>query len=825
MSALGDQEAEQQGDGEADDAGRCEGDGQNSARASFDPHASRGCIGTSRSGGLASATSGPGSGEFLRRKAQILASLDRSPKGSLDAPILGLLAWVNAQASLVTTSSCSGRIAVFLGSSDPSSSKGGEWLLISHEIVGSGDDAWKAITDGLRRQQGDESESRCSDTLGTFLLEPFLLHAECADATTAQRVLEVAREAGMRESGISLGRRRIMVQVRSLALHMEAPIAISNKPIVDRVYFDTLLRIANERLAENARRVERFWAHLRQAFSPEALTAAAKPSREAGQDALPWVLLCPPSVARGAKLALEERGWLDESRKMETWRKVSDSGLDGIGLPIIDAAVAYFESLDGEGNVGGSVANETRPTSDIADPATAVGADAGGGGGSVCCLNQQSGGKDDSARGENKARRAARVASASKAADLAELWRRRRGADDSSSVGANGAVVDSGARVLKLLRSDALPRKFRPSQRGSPGVAAAEAVARERESIASAVAEVYARSMSDVTVRSVSGSCAGSEALAALLSEVRSLPPIQWRGDVALLPRGSLCSAAWDELHRHACGGGGGGGGGGNGGGTESGVWEPVRAAVGARLLARQLEIDVADEKRSGAVQVLAGSGTGWVTVPGPRGVRYTFDVTRCMFCEGNAAEKARVAEWPVTGETILDMYAGIGFWTLPLLAAGAEKVFSCEWNADAQEALRRGIELLEPPQLAERCELLAGDNRREEVRVAVAGRCHRVMLGLIPVSRDGFPIAAAALREGGGLLHVHWNIEVPAGGGAEEERKAALAVAVEAQTVLQTVRGDAWRCRLAGVQRIKWFAPRIRHVRIDLACDAATVV
>ncbi|CAJ1458254.1 unnamed protein product, partial [Effrenium voratum] len=106
-------------------------------------------------------------------------------------------------------------------------------------------------------------------------------------------------------------------------------------------------------------------------------------------------------------------------------------------------------------------------------------------------------------------------------------------------------------------------------------------------------------------------------------------------------------------------------------------------------------EIRVDDEVRGGNVQILAGSGSGWVLVPGPKGVRYAFDITKCMFSEGNAGEKERVATWPVKGETILDLYAGIGFWTLPLLAAGAAQVFSCEWNPNALEGLREGLRLL----------------------------------------------------------------------------------------------------------------------------------
>ena len=87
---------------------------------------------------------------FVSKKKTILEQLelpaeeyhDSSPKGSIDKPIQGLITEINSIPNLVTTSSCSGRIAVYLeGERCPSSSKrrspggkgGGKWLFVSHE--------------------------------------------------------------------------------------------------------------------------------------------------------------------------------------------------------------------------------------------------------------------------------------------------------------------------------------------------------------------------------------------------------------------------------------------------------------------------------------------------------------------------------------------------------------------------------------------------------------------------------------------------------------------------------------------------------------------
>lgn len=92
---------------------------------------------------------------FESRKRKILADLsvpdteytDLSPKGSVDEGIRDLIRDINALPGLVTTSSCSGRISVFLEGRKkqndhqqdqrqfaPSGGKGaGKWLYVSHD--------------------------------------------------------------------------------------------------------------------------------------------------------------------------------------------------------------------------------------------------------------------------------------------------------------------------------------------------------------------------------------------------------------------------------------------------------------------------------------------------------------------------------------------------------------------------------------------------------------------------------------------------------------------------------------------------------------------
>lgn len=67
----------------------------------------------------------------------------------------------------------------------------------------------------------------------------------------------------------------------------------------------------------------------------------------------------------------------------------------------------------------------------------------------------------------------------------------------------------------------------------------------------------------------------------------------------------------------------------------------------------------------------------GWV-VHREGGVLYGLDVTRCMFSSGNTTERQRIGRGVGAGpgEVVVDLYAGIGYYTLPLLVvAKVDKV------------------------------------------------------------------------------------------------------------------------------------------------------
>ncbi|KAL1767521.1 structural maintenance of chromosomes protein 1B [Sigmodon hispidus] len=179
---------------------------------------------------------------------------------------------------------------------------------------------------------------------------------------------------------------------------------------------------------------------------------------------------------------------------------------------------------------------------------------------------------------------------------------------------------------------------------------------------------------------------------------------------------------------------------------------ETVASALGIQRLAKRGRV-LPDGTRTPSVTLLLGDH-GWVEHM-DNGIRYKFDVTQCMFSFRNITEKVRVASLSCAGEVLVNLYAGIGYFTLPFLVhARAAFVHACEWNPHAVVALRNNLEI---NGVADRCQIHFGDNRK----LQLSNTADRVNLRLIPSSEEGLPIACQVLRKDvGGILHIHQNVE-----------------------------------------------------------------
>lgn len=168
-----------------------------------------------------------------------------------------------------------------------------------------------------------------------------------------------------------------------------------------------------------------------------------------------------------------------------------------------------------------------------------------------------------------------------------------------------------------------------------------------------------------------------------------------------------------------------------------------------------------------GYVPKLTGPNSpGWITVT-EHGIRQSYDISRVMFSRGNVTEKARFGKQCVqSNENVLDMYAGIGYYTLPALIHGAKHVTACEWNVHAIRALRynlfaNGIDEDRVTILEGDCRVNLKRLRKEKVNANNDEFGYdRISLGLLPSSEGGWDVAISCLNQQlGGWLHVHANV------------------------------------------------------------------
>lgn len=182
-------------------------------------------------------------------KRNALQKLDKSPKGSVDAPIVELVGAMNGHADFVTTSSCSGRVVLF----ESAPQRGGRWRLVQHGTATCAE-VRAAIAPGWSAGGGaPEWES----SVVSLKVEPPILHVLCRDVAAAKRLLQVALRAGFRESGLVLSEStKVMLAIRTTANCLELPLAADGATLVTDAYLVWVVDHANAKFGANAKRLE-----------------------------------------------------------------------------------------------------------------------------------------------------------------------------------------------------------------------------------------------------------------------------------------------------------------------------------------------------------------------------------------------------------------------------------------------------------------------------------------------------------------------------------------------------------------------------------------
>ncbi|PKK27373.1 hypothetical protein A306_00004185 [Columba livia] len=142
------------------------------------------------------------------------------------------------------------------------------WLLVTHETCDKGD-----VMTALEKATGDV----------VLKFEPFVLHVQCQELQDAQLLHSVAVNSGFRNSGITVGKGgKIMMAVRSTHC-LEVPLCHKGKLMVSEEYIEFLINVANQKMEENIKRINRFYERLESALNA-AVSANSSSSQETGKN-------------------------------------------------------------------------------------------------------------------------------------------------------------------------------------------------------------------------------------------------------------------------------------------------------------------------------------------------------------------------------------------------------------------------------------------------------------------------------------------------------------------------------------------------------------
>jgi tRNA wybutosine-synthesizing protein 2 len=134
-------------------------------------------------------------------------------------------------------------------------------------------------------------------------------------------------------------------------------------------------------------------------------------------------------------------------------------------------------------------------------------------------------------------------------------------------------------------------------------------------------------------------------------------------------------------------------------------------------------------------------------------GVIYEFDITKIMFSQGNLNERKHLANLVEKGEIITDMFAGIGYFSLPIaVLSEPDKIYSIELNPDAYKFLIGNIKLNN----VEDKVLPYQGNCKEVVReLSQKGvMADRIIMAVFPAPKDYIDGALLIAKDSGAIIH-----------------------------------------------------------------------
>lgn len=184
---------------------------------------------------------------FEEKKSAIFKK-DKSNKGSIDKPILPLINLINSLNDYYTTSSCAGRI-ILIKVSDNEKKNGSEFIFRKHNIV-TFEEIKQCLVENKRKEAIWLKQS------------PMILHVASRNFKSAQKMLNIARKAGLKRSGIITVDKNFIIEILGTE-YVETIVTKNNSILIDDNYLKILIQEANKKLERSRERLKKFYTLLK----------------------------------------------------------------------------------------------------------------------------------------------------------------------------------------------------------------------------------------------------------------------------------------------------------------------------------------------------------------------------------------------------------------------------------------------------------------------------------------------------------------------------------------------------------------------------------
>lgn len=206
------------------------------------------------------------------------------------------------------------------------------------------------------------------------------------------------------------------------------------------------------------------------------------------------------------------------------------------------------------------------------------------------------------------------------------------------------------------------------------------------------------------------------------------------------------------------------------------------------------LQSGVSGEFRKPKIEIIAGS-KNTKTIHHELGCVFKLDVSKIMWSKGNHYERQRMISTAKKNEVIADMFAGIGYWTIPIAKhKKAKHIFAVEKNKTSFDYLKENIRLNYIPNITP----ILGDCRKVKLPAA-----DRIIMGYFPDTIKFLPAALKISRKGT-IIHLH-----ELGKDVDELKKRIENLMKKAKV----------KAKILNIRVVKEYSPSKRHYVFDILC------